>query len=400
MTMKLAFSPAEQAFAREVHDFIQANLPDDIRQRVEHDLHLTRDDYMRWQQILGRQGWHAYTWPREHGGPGWSAVQRYIFEKTSAELNCPTIQPFGPRMVGPVIFNFGSESQKAQHLPGIRDSTVWWCQGYSEPASGSDLASLATRADDAGDHYVVNGQKIWTSYAHYANWMFCLVRTQRGTRPQEGISFLLIDMTTPGIVVQPIPMLEGTHSFNTVFLTDVKVPKTHLVGEEGQGWRYAKFLLEHERVENSNIGFSTFAMRRLHRVANSVIQHGKPLIEDPVFRAKVSAVEAQLKALEVNTLRALSAMGSGSSPGAGLASSLKIRGTEIGQRISELICEAAGPQGQALDPALLAGQGDMSCLEPSLIGAPANYFWRRAMSIYGGSNEIQRNIIAKQVLGL
>lgn len=400
MTMELAFSHAEQAFAREVHDFIQANLPDDIRQRVEHDLHLTRDDYMRWQQILGRQGWHTYTWPREHGGPGWSAVQRYIFEKTSAELNCPTIQPFGPRMVGPVIFNFGSEAQKAQHLPGIRNSTTWWCQGYSEPASGSDLASLATRADDAGNHYVVNGQKIWTSYAHYADWMFCLVRTQRGTRPQEGISFLLIDMTTPGIVVQPIPMLEGTHSFNTVFFTDVKVPKSNLVGEEGQGWRYAKFLLEHERVENSNIGFSTFAMRRLHRVAKSVIQHGRPLLEDPVFRSKVSAVEAQLKALEINTLRALSAMGSGSSPGAGLASSLKIRGTEIGQRISELICEAAGPQGQALDPVLLSGQGDMAGIEPSLIGAPANYFWRRAMSIYGGSNEIQRNIIAKQVLGL
>jgi len=398
--MELTFSESEQAFAREVRTFIQENLPVDISQRVEHDLHMKRDDFMRWQQILGRQGWHAYTWPKEHRGPGWSAVQRYIFETISAELNCPTIQPFGPRMVGPVIYNFGTEAQKAQHLPGIRESTVWWCQGYSEPASGSDLASLATRAEDRGDHYLVNGQKIWTSYAHYADWMFCLVRTSREARPQTGISFLLIDMKTPGIEVQPIPMLEGTHSFNAVFLTDVRVPKANLVGEEGQGWRYAKFLLEHERVENSNIGFSTFAMRRLKRVASQVQSGGRPLIEEPLFRAKVSAVEAQLKALEVNTLRALSAMGSGSSPGAGLASALKIRGTEIGQRISELIFEAAGPGGQVLDPALMSGQGDMNSITPSIVGAAPNYFWRRSMSIYGGSNEIQRNIIAKQVLGL
>ncbi len=398
--MELAFSTEEQAFAQQVREFISTHLPRDIAERVEHDLHMTRDDTMRWQQILGRQGWHAYTWPRAHGGPGWSAVQRYIFETISAELNCPTIQPFGPRMVGPVLFNFGSAAQQAQHLPGIRDSTVWWCQGYSEPASGSDLASLATRAEDCGDHYLVNGQKIWTSYAHHADWMFCLVRTSREARPQSGISFVLIDMKTPGVVVQPIPMLEGTHSFNSVFLTDVKVPKANLVGEEGKGWSYAKFLLEHERVENSNIGFSTFAMRRLHRMARTVPSRGRPLIDDPLFRAKVSAVEAQLKALEVNTLRALSAMGSGSSPGAGLASALKIRGTEIGQRITELLFEAAGPQGHRVDAELLHGDGDLSDLGASLSGAPANYFWRRSMSIYGGSNEIQRNIIAKQVLGL
>lgn len=398
--MELAFSKEEHAFADEVRSFISANLPHDIAARVEHDLHMSRDDTMRWQQILGRQGWHAYTWPTEQGGPGWSAVQRYIFEKTSAELNCPTIQPFGPRMVGPVIFNFGSEAQKARHLQAIRDSTSWWCQGYSEPASGSDLASLATRAEDRGDHYLVNGQKIWTSYAHHADWMFCLVRTRREARPQTGISFVLIDMKTPGIEVQPIPMLEGTHSFNSVFFTDVKVPKENLVGEPGEGWRYAKFLLEHERVENSNIGFSTFAMRRLHRLAGAQRPGGRPLLEDPVFRAKVSAVETQLKALEINTLRALSAMGSGSSPGAGLASSLKIRGSEIGQRITELLFEAAGPQGWRLDAALMRGEGDMAGLEASLRGTAPNYFWRRAMSIYGGSNEIQRNIVAKQVLGL
>jgi alkylation response protein AidB-like acyl-CoA dehydrogenase len=303
-------------------------------------------------------------------------------------------------MVGPVIFNFGNEAQKAQHLPGIRASTTWWCQGYSEPASGSDLASLATRAEDRGDHYLVNGQKIWTSYAHYADWMFCLVRTSREAKAQRGISFLLIDMKSPGIVVQPIPMLEGTHSFNAVFLTDVKVPKANLVGEEGSGWTYAKFLLEHERVENSNIGFSTFAMRRLHRIASDVRHRGRPLIEDPVFRAKVSATEAQLKALEVTTLRALSSMGTGSSPGAGLASALKIRGTEIGQRITELMFEASGPNGQVLDPVQMRGEGNLEGIEASVRGAAPNYFWRRAMSIYGGSNEIQRNIIAKHELGL
>jgi alkylation response protein AidB-like acyl-CoA dehydrogenase len=398
--MELAFSKEERAFADEVRGFITENLPSDISRRVEHDLHLHREDFMRWQQILGRRGWHAYTWPTAHGGPGWNATQRYIFETISAELNCPTIQPFGPRMVGPVIYNFGSEAQKEQHLPGIRDSTVWWCQGYSEPQSGSDLASLATRAEDHGDHYLVNGQKIWTSYAHYADWMFCLVRTGRESRPQNGISFLLIDMKSPGIVVQPIPMLEGTHSFNAVFFTDVKVPKSNLVGEEGRGWNYAKFLLEHERVENSNIGFSTFAMRRLHRMASEVQSNGKALIDDPLFRAKVSTVEAQLKALEMNTLRALSSMGSGSSPGAGIASSLKIRGTEIGQRITELLFLAAGPDGQRLDPALAHGEGDFTGITASVRGAPANYFWRRAMSIYGGSNEIQRNIVAKHVLGL
>ncbi len=398
--MELAFSPEERAFADEVRSFIAENLPRDISERVEHDLHMQRDDSMRWQQILARKGWHAYTWPVSQGGPGWSATQRFIFEVVSGEMNCPTIQPFGPRMVGPVIYNFGTEAQKAQHLPGIQDSTVWWCQGYSEPQSGSDLASLATRAEDHGDHYVVNGQKIWTSYAHFADWMFCLVRTGREARPQSGISFLLIDMKSPGIVVQPIPMLEGTHSFNAVFLTDVKVPKSNLVGEEGRGWNYAKFLLEHERVENSNIGFSTFALRRLHRVASEVQSRGKPLIEDPLFSAKVATVEAQLKALEMNTLRALSSMGSGSSPGAGIASSLKIRGTEIGQRITELLFEAAGAEGQHLDPELMHGEGDLAGIEASVRGAPANYFWRRAMSIYGGSNEIQRNIIAKHVLGL
>lgn len=398
--MELAFTPQERAFADEVRSFIRDNLPRDISDRVAHDLHLQRDDFMRWQQILAQRGWLTFTWPAAQGGPGWTATQRYLFEVISGEMNCPTIQPFGPRMVGPVIYNFASPELQAQHLPGIRDSTTWWCQGYSEPQSGSDLASLATRADDQGDHYLVNGQKIWTSYAHYADWMFCLVRTSRAGRKQEGISFVLIDMKTPGIEVKPIPMIEGTHSFNAVFLTDVKVPKNQLVGEEGRGWYYAKFLLEHERVENSNIGFSTFALQRLRKLVTHLRQGERPLIEQPRWRARIASIEAQFKALEMNTLRALSSMGSGTSPGAGLASSLKIRGTEIGQQLTELLSEAAGPAGQRLDPALMRGEGDLSTLDASVRGAPAIYFWRRAMSIYGGSNEIQRNIIAKQVLGL
>ena len=257
--MDIKLSPEDQAFADEVRRFIRDNLPADIADKVRRDIHLAKDDYMRWQQILGAKGWHVMTWPEAHGGPGWTITRRYLFEVISAEMDCPLIQPFGPRMAGPVIFTFGNDDQRARFLPGIRDSTVWWCQGYSEPQSGSDLASLATRAEDRGDHYLVNGQKIWTTYAHYADWMFCLVRTSKEDRPQKGISFLLIDMTTPGITVQPIPMLEGTHSFNTVFFEDVKVPKDNLIGVEGQGWTYAKFLLEHERVDNAAIGVTKAA---------------------------------------------------------------------------------------------------------------------------------------------
>jgi alkylation response protein AidB-like acyl-CoA dehydrogenase len=316
-------------------------------------------------------------------------------------MNCPEIQVFGPSMVGPVLLTFGTEAQKEKHLPSIRDSSIWWCQGYSEPASGSDLASLSTRADDRGDHYLVNGQKIWTSYAHWADWMFCLVRTSREARPQSGISFLLIDMKSPGIELQPIRMLDGTHSLNSVFLTDVCVPKANRIGEEGQGWTYAKFLLEHERVENANLRFITLELLKLRRMATRVRSAAGPLLEDALFQAQLGAVEAQFKTLEIGVLRLLSNMQAGVPAGAGASSFIKVRGTEIAQSVLELALVAAGPDARPYQPALLFTDSAHAPIGPMDAVTPASsYFWRRAMTIYGGSTEIQKNIMAKHVLGL
>jgi len=399
--MDLKLSPQEQAFADEVRDFIAARLPRDIEDKVRLDRHLDRDDYMRWQQVLAERGWFTGAWPRSVGGHEWTAVQTYIFNTIAGEMNCPELQVFGPSMVGPVIYTYGTDEQKARHLPGIRDSSVWWCQGYSEPSAGSDLAALSTRADDAGDHYLVNGQKIWTSYAHWADWIFCLVRTSRDARPQTGISFLLIDMKTPGIEVQPIRMMDGTHSLNAVFFSDVKVPKANRIGEEGKGWTYAKFLLEHERVENANLRFITQELLKLRRIASSVRVGGRPLIEDPLFAAKVSAVEAQFKALEIGVLRVLSNIQAGVPAGAGASSFIKVRGTQIAQSVLELILEATGADAQPYQPELLFTDADVAPIGPDYAVTPASsHFWRRAMTIYGGSTEIQRNIMAKHVLGL
>lgn len=399
--MELKLSHEEQAFAREVRDFIAARLPADIEEKVRLDRHLGREDYMRWQQVLSEPGWFTGAWPHPAGGHEWTAVQTYIFNTIAGEMNCPELQVFGPSMVGPVIYTYGTPEQKAQHLPGIRDSSVWWCQGYSEPAAGSDLVALSTRAEDRGDHYLVNGQKIWTSYAHWADWVFCLVRTSREARPQSGISFLLIDMKSPGIEVQPIRMLEGTHSLNAVFFSDVKVPKGNRVGEEGQGWTYAKFLLEHERVENANLRFITQELQKLRRVTATVRSGGRPLIEDPVFSAKLSAVEAQFKALEIGVLRVLSNIQAGVPAGAGASSFIKVRGTQIAQSVLELLLEAAGPDALPYQPQLLHTDEPADPIGPGYAVTPASsYFWRRAMTIYGGSTEIQRNIMAKHVLGL
>ena len=327
-------------------------------------------------------------------------VQRYLFEVISAEMNCPIIQPFGPRMAGPVIFTFGTEEQKERFLPGIRDSSIWWCQGYSEPQSGSDLATLSTSAAVAGEDYLVNGQKIWTSYAHYADWMFCLVRTAKEDKPQKGISFLLIDMKSPGITVSPIIGMDGNHSFNTVFFDNVKVPKKNLIGEEGKGWTYAKFLLEHERVDNAAIGVTKQALQHVRDIAAVECVDGTPLIDDPLFHARLTQVEAQLMSLEMTALRVLSDVATGASPGSA-SSLLKIRGTEVAQQISLLGMEASGQY------ALAYQQGRASLPEYQFMAGPeyavtatSNYLWKRCMSIYGGSNEIQRNIIAKRMLSL
>jgi len=399
--MDLTLSPAEQAFEAEVRAFIAANLPEDIREKVRQDRFLDRDDFMRWQQILGRQGWFTGAWPREHGGQAWSAMQTLIFNRVAGELHGPELQVFGPAMVGPVLYTFGTPEQKAKHLPSIRDSSVWWCQGYSEPGAGSDLAALKTQADDHGDHFLVNGQKIWTSYAHFADWMFCLVRTGREGRKQEGISFLLIDMKTPGVQVQPIRMLDGRHYLNAVFFDNVKVPRENLIGEAGRGWTYAKFLLEHERVENANLRFITQELQKLRRVAGELRSGGRRLIDDPAFAAGVAGVEVQFKALEIGLLRMLSDMHAGAPAGPGKSSFIKIRGTEIAQRITELLVLAAGPDGQRYQPGPLLGLNDDPLVGPAhALGPVTSYQFCRAMTIYGGSTEVQKNIMAKHALGL
>jgi len=399
--MDLNLSPDERAFEAEVRAFIARELPRDIREKVRLDRHLEREDYMRWQKILGRKGWFTGAWPREHGGQAWSAMQTIIFNRIAGEMHCPELQVFGPAMVGPVIYTVGTPEQKAEHLPAIRDSSVWWCQGYSEPGAGSDLAALQTAAEDGGDHYIVNGQKIWTSFAHHADWMFCLVRTGREAKRQQGISFLLIDMKTPGVEVQPIRMMDGRHYLNAVFFDNAKVPKRNRIGEEGRGWTYAKFLLEHERVENANLRFITQELQKLRRVASEVRIDGRRLADDPSFMADVSAVEVQFKALEIGLLRTLSDMHAGAPAGPGKSSFIKIRGTEIAQRITELLVQASGPDALRYQPGPLFGHNDDALIGPAhALGPVATYLFCRAMTIYGGSTEVQKNIMAKHALGL
>ncbi len=398
--MDLAFSRDDIAFRDEVQAFVRTNLPQDVAQKVAHGKHLERDDYMRWQQALGRKGWLAYTWPKKHGGPGWSVTQRYIFENVCADLNAPGIIPFGSKMVGPVIYTFGNEAQKQRFLPGIRESTVWWCQGYSEPGSGSDLASLRTRAVREGDHYMVNGSKTWTTMGHWADWIFCLVRTNPDAKPQEGISFLLIDMKTPGITVKPIIMADGGHEVNEVFFDNVRVPAENLVGKEGEGWTYAKFLLANERLGIAAVPQSKRGVEALKQIARSETSGGRKLIEDQEFRNRLADLEIQVTALEYTELRALSAMAGGGAPGPEV-SFLKIRGSEIQQRITELAVEAVGYYAMPYQPALLWHGANEEPIGPEYahVAAP-RYFNARKTTIYGGSNEIQRNVISKMVLGL
>ncbi|MBV9835638.1 MAG: acyl-CoA dehydrogenase family protein [Alphaproteobacteria bacterium] len=399
--MDLAFTKEDLAFRDEVRDFVAKNLPKDIADKVAGGKHLERDDYMRWQQALGRKGWLVYTWPKKHGGPGWTITQRYIFENTCAEMNAPGIIPFGSKMVGPVIYTFGNDEQKQRFLPDIRESQVWWCQGYSEPGSGSDLASLRTKAVREDDHYIVNGSKTWNTMGHWADWIFCLVRTNAEAKQQEGISFLLIDMKTPGITVKPIIMADGGHEVNEVFFDNVKVPAENLVGKEGEGWTYAKFLLANERLGIAAIPQSKRGVEGLKQMAKSENDGaGKKLIDDASFREKIADLEIQVTALEYTELRALSAMAAGGAPGPEV-SFLKIRGSEIQQRITELAVEAVGYYAMPYQPALLWHGANEEPIGPDYahLAAP-RYFNVRKTSIYGGSNEIQKNVISKMVLGL
>lgn len=396
--MDLRFSEAEIAFRDEVRDFIRDNLPADIRSKVRRQVHLERPEIDAWQKILFRRGWGAPGWPVEHGGTGWSVVQRHIFEEETAALDCPPQSPFGLSMVGPVIYTFGDETQKRHYPPRIVSAEDWWCQGYSEPGSGSDLASLRTKAVAEGEDYIVNGHKIWTTQAQFADWMFCLVRTDFEVKQQEGISFLLIDMKTPGIDVKPIITIDEGHSVNEVFLDNVRVPRRNLIGREGKGWTYAKFLLGNERTGIAQVGGSKRRLQRLKEIARAEHVDGRPLIGEPSFRERLAQVEIELMALEYTNLRFLADAASGRPLGPE-TSILKIRGSEIGQRISELAVEALGHYAIPYEMAR-EGANEPPPGPEHGEGLVGTYLYGRAYTIYGGSNEIQRNIIAKMVLGL
>jgi len=396
--MDLNDSDAERAFRDEVRAYLQTALPADLRDKVARQVRLDRDDYVRWHRILAARGWVAPGWPPEYGGPGWTPVQRHLFEEECARAGTPPVLPFGVNMVGPVLMAFGSAEQKAHYLPRILSCDDWWCQGYSEPGAGSDLASLKTSAVRDGDHYVLDGQKTWTTFAQHADMMFCLVRTDPAARKQEGISFLLVDMRTPGITVRPIRMLDEEYEVNEVFFDGVRVPAANLVGQENRGWTYAKYLLGHERTGIAAVGRSKHELARLKALAAREQVDGRPPLAAPLFAAKVADVEIELLALEVTVLRVLADARAAPGPEASL---LKVRGTEIQQRIDELLVEAAGPQALPFDPAWLAGATPHSVADDD-VAAPllARYFNGRKTSIYGGSNEIQRNIIAQMILGL
>jgi len=396
--MDLNYTGDDLAFRDQVRAFLDAELPADLRHKVLNHLRLAKDDYVRWHKILARQGWVAPGWPVEFGGPGWTPVQRHIFEEECARAGTPPVLPFGVNMVAPVIMAFGSPEQKAHYLPRILSCEDWWCQGYSEPGAGSDLAALKTTAIRDGDEYVVNGQKTWTTLAQHANMIFCLVRTDPNVRKQEGISFLLIDMHAPGVTVRPIRMLDEDHEVNEVFFDNVRVPAANLVGQENKGWTYAKYLLGHERTGIAAVGRSKRELARLKRLAWRERKEGRPLLADPLFAAKVAGLEIELMALETTVLRVLGQASRAPGPE---ASVLKVRGTEIQQRLSELMVEAAGPMALPFDAAYLDGEREHSVVDDDF-AAPllAHYFNYRKTSIYGGSNEIQRNIISQMILGL
>lgn len=396
--MDLEYSAAERAFRAEVRAFIKTALPDDLRRRAAQTQHLDREDYLAWQRILHAKGWGAPSWPVELGGTGWTPAQRHIFDEECAEAGAPPQLPFGLAMVGPVIATFGTAAQQARYLPRIVAGLDWWCQGYSEPGSGSDLASLKTRAETDGDDYVINGHKIWTTQAQFADLMFCLVRTDGAGKPQDGITFLLIDMTSPGITVRPIISIDGAHSLNEVFFDNVRVPRENRVGEEGRGWTYAKFLLGNERTSIAGVAASKKKLQRLKEIARAEFAGGRPLIENHAYRDRIAQAEIDLMALEFTNLRVLADEGTGKGPGPE-ASLLKILGTNLQQAINELAVEALG---YYANPYEAAHDGDNRApVGPAHAeGLMEAHLYFRAASIYGGSNEIQRNVIAKMVLGL
>jgi hypothetical protein len=375
--MDLNYSPEELAFRDEVRAWLAANLPRELKEKVERYEHLSKDDLLRWHRILAGQGWVAPAWPKEWGGTGWNLVQRYLFEEELGYAGGPPLIPFGLMMCAPVLLAFGTEAQKKRFLPRIYRGEDFWCQGYSEPGSGSDLASLKTRAVREGDFYKVTGQKIWTTLAHYADWIFCLVRTDASGKRQEGISFLLMDMKSPGVTVRPLMLMDGAHEVNEVFFDDVKVPVENLVHDEGKGWTVAKYLLGYERMNTGRIGESRRQLARLK-------QYASHMMSDARWRDRLSRVEVELTALEITNLRFLDRMRRTAQPPGAAVSMLKIKGTEIQQGLTELMLDATDP----------------AAADPLSEAVRKRYLSMRKTTIYAGSNEIQRNIIAKMTLGL
>ena len=399
--MNADFTAEELAFEEEVRDFLQNDFPAEYKAKIDANIRLGKEELVNWQKILFRKGWAAPTWPPEYGGTGWSHTQRHIFATEMGLIGAPEPVPFGMKMVAPVIMAYGSEEQKQRFLPDILESKVWWCQGYSEPNAGSDLAALKTSAVRDGDEYVVNGAKTWNTYGQYADWIFCLVRTDNTVKKQEGISFLLIDMKSPGITLKPIVLLDGHPEVNEVFFDDVRVPAENLIGEENKGWTYAKVLLTHERTNIAGVPRGKRRLRALKRIAADTDDgFGGAMLDNPSFRNKLAEVEIELQALEYAELRTLAALIVGKAPGPE-SSILKIVGTELAQRMDELFVDLAGYHSLPFLPEQFEDGFQGTPVGPgNSAAATLTYFNNRKLSIFGGSNEIQRNIIVKHVLGL
>ncbi|AWB57254.1 acyl-CoA dehydrogenase family protein [Colwellia sp. Arc7-D] len=399
--MNLNFTAQEKNFQQEVQQFLQDKLPKNIAQKTKNSIHLSKDECIEWQKILHKQGWSALNWPVEHGGTGWTQTQKYIFANECAKAGGPDVIPFGLKMVAPVIYTFGNEEQKQRFLPDILASNVWWCQGYSEPGAGSDLASVRTTAVKEGDEYVVNGTKTWTTLGQHADWIFCLVRTgEPSAKNQEAISFLLINMNDPKITVSPIITIDGRHEVNEVHFDNARVPTENLIGVEGKGWTYAKVLLTHERTGIARVAISKDRLVQLKTLAQTSPDGDNKLIDDAIFAQKVAQVELDLLALEYTELRTLSAISTGQAPGPE-SSILKIVGTQVIQAIDELYVEAAGYYSMPYVPEQFNDDFDGQSIGPDMAtNSSLRYFNNRKASIYGGSNEIQTNIISKAVLGL
>lgn len=398
--MNLNLTAEELTFRDGIREFLQRALPQDIRERTQAGHEPVIEDMRRWQRILHAQGWGASMWPAQFGGTGWSPLEQHLFEVECALAGAPAQLPFGLRMIGPVIMQFGRAWQRERFLPRILSGEDWWCQGYSEPGSGSDLASLKTQARRDGDHYVVTGQKAWNTWGQHADWIFCLVRTDPAAKAQRGISMLLIDMRSPGITVRPTRIIDGTEEVNEIWLEEVRVPVVNLVGEENSGWTYAKFLLGHERIGIAGVAISRAELERLKRIAAQPRPGMRPLMQEAGFRARLAQLEIELTALEVTSLRVSIAARAERAPGP-QASILKVRGSELRQAISELLLDAAGRCALQFSSAPAEHGGAAGLPGPSYASAATRaYLNLRKLSIFSGSNEIQKNIISQMILGL